>query len=192
LCSACEVSGDGFVGEIAGGDDVRKQAAALAAHAQALGQVDLDEVAISSAKPAERVESLHDSGAPGSTESPRLRPATQRRRALGKGIQAGGAMAIVVPAIRLGVLNETGNGQAVLRQADAAGTEILADLFVLQAVEAVVVEEGLSDRDSGPSSGIVGRRAACGRRAFESCPRTPLGAAGRGEALQFGAADGGH
>ena len=33
--------------------------------------------------------------------------------------------------------------QAVLRQTDASGKEILANLFVLQAVKAVVVEKGL-------------------------------------------------
>ena len=39
-------------------------------------------------------------------------------------------------------LQWTGDGETVLRQADAAGTEILPDLFVLEAVEAVVIEQG--------------------------------------------------
>src|SRR5664280_2060612 len=56
-----EVIGYGFVGEIAGSDDVRKCDAILAADAKTLRQVDLDEVPISPAKPAKGVQNLHDS-----------------------------------------------------------------------------------------------------------------------------------
>src|ERR1019366_10037772 len=48
-----EVIGDGFVGEIAGSDDVRKCDAILAADSKTLRQMDLDEVPILSSKLAE-------------------------------------------------------------------------------------------------------------------------------------------
>jgi hypothetical protein len=51
---------DPIVGEVTGSDDVRQQRAALAAHAEALGQVSLDEVAVTAAEFAEGVERLDD------------------------------------------------------------------------------------------------------------------------------------
>src|ERR1035437_201980 len=49
---------DASMGQVAGGDDVRHRRAAFASHAQALGQVRFDEVAMPLAELAERVERL--------------------------------------------------------------------------------------------------------------------------------------
>src|ERR1035438_5153837 len=49
---------DASMGQVAGGDDVRHRRAAFASHAQALGQVRFDEVAMPPAELAERVERL--------------------------------------------------------------------------------------------------------------------------------------
>ena len=50
---------DGLVGEIARGDDVRDRGFQGIGHATALGQMNLDEVTISSLKAAKRMERLH-------------------------------------------------------------------------------------------------------------------------------------
>jgi len=188
-----EVSGDGFVGEIAGGEDVGKRAAALLADAKTLGQVNFDEVAVSSAKAAERIEGLDDSGAPGPASSYATGQRHHSDAPLGKGTETGGAIAIgvmgTIHAIRLSILNEAGDGKAVLRQADAAGTKILTDLFVLCSVEAEVIEEGI-ERSRLISVGIVRSRQHVVKQRVNHARVVGLGAASRGESLQFGTAHG--
>ena len=65
-----------------------------------------------------------------------------RDPAIGEGLDAGSAVASI-DVIRLCVLYETGDGEAVLRQTDATGTEILPDLFLLEAVETMSVKKSL-------------------------------------------------
>jgi hypothetical protein len=149
--------GDRFVGEIAGGDDMWKRRAALAAHPKTFGQVDLDEVAISSAKPAERVQSLYDSR---TMRPPRAYASSQGDNCntpCGKGIQTNCAVT-PINVVRLDVLNKAGYRQAVLRQADPPGKQILADLLVLQAVESEVVEKCLERSFLIPSPIVTGRQ----------------------------------
>src|ERR1035437_9508955 len=55
---AGELPLDGIMGQVAGGYDVRQQRAAFAADAQALGQMQFDEIAMPPAELAERVERL--------------------------------------------------------------------------------------------------------------------------------------
>jgi len=89
--------------------------------------------------------------------------------------------------IRLSVLNKSGDGQAVLRQTDASGNEILSNLLVLQAVKAVVIEQGL-ERLLLPSFGIVAGWEQVIKQGLNHACIIRIGTACRGEALQLGAA----
>jgi hypothetical protein len=46
----------------------------------------------------------------------------------------------VVEAVRLSILNQAGSPQPILRQAKPPGAKILSNLFVLESVEAEVVQ----------------------------------------------------
>ena len=87
-----------------------------------------------------------------------------------------------VEQVRLGVFNETGARQAVLRQPNPSGKEILADLFVLQAVKAVVVEEG-SERLLPAAIGIVTGREHVIEQGLNHAGVFRFGAACCGKAL---------
>ena len=89
--------------------------------------------------------------------------------------------------ICLGVLNKTGNGQAVLHQPDPSGKEFLANLFVLQAVKAVVVEEG-PERSLLVPFGILAGREHVIKQCLNHARIIRIGAACRGETLQLGMA----
>ncbi len=122
-----QVAFDGLVSQIAGGDDVRRQGAGLAAHAQALGQVDLQEAAAAAAQKAKRVEGFDHSGAFGPAAAQassqgdyRDGPIRQRRAAefqIAARQLAGG----VEDGVRPGVFDLAAGRQTVLGQADAAG-----------------------------------------------------------------------
>ena len=93
--------------------------AAFLTDAKTLGQVDFDEVAIMAAEFAKRIQCLDDTG---SARPARAHASRQRHHGnapCGKGIETGRTMTII-EAIRRGILNEAGGGQAVLRQTDAA------------------------------------------------------------------------
>ena len=60
---AGEPVGDGVVGQVAGGDDVRQRGSAELAGAAALGEVDLDEVAMGAGEFGERIERFDDARA---------------------------------------------------------------------------------------------------------------------------------
>src|SRR5450631_1418142 len=100
------MSGDCFVREVTGRNDVRKRGAALAANPNALREVDLDKVAVLSAKLAKGVQCLHNSG---TMCPPRTHAARQRHNcnsAAGECIQTGGAMT-TINVVGLSILNET-------------------------------------------------------------------------------------
>jgi len=92
-----------------------------------------------------------------------------------------------IERVRLGVFNETGSRQAVLRQANPAGKKILADLLVLQAIKAEVVEER-SERLLPVPIGIVTRWEHVIKQGLNHARVFRLGAACCGEALQLGTA----
>lgn len=79
--------------------------------------------------------------------------------------------------------------EAVLGEADATVAEVGPDLFVLGAVEAVIGEE------LGEGWGGVGALGGAGQEGIEKgldhARQLGLGAAGGGEAVEFGASGGG-
>ena len=137
---AREMLRDRIVRQVAGGDDVRQQRAALAAHAQALGQMRFDEVAMPSAQLAEGIERLDHAGA--------LRPATAHAAGqgdhgdtpFGQRLHAQRAMPRI-EFIGRGIFDVARDRQTILRQTNAAGAQVGLDLLVLHAVEAVGFEQ---------------------------------------------------
>ncbi len=143
-----EELGDRLVREVAGGEDVGEVGAGLAGDAAGLGEVGLDEGAVAAGEPAERVQGLDHAGA--------LRPAAPgaggQRHHGDLAPSQRGEPSLAEPAVpgervrghhvlRPDVLDHRARRQAVLGQADAAVAQVGADLLVLGAVEAVLLQE---------------------------------------------------
>jgi hypothetical protein len=142
---------DRLVGEVARGYEVRHAGLVSFRGPPAFGQVDLDEIAVLSAEAAEGMQGLDHAGP--------LRPAASRPGGQGQhGHRAGGQGRLAQPAalavdraagraveelVAGDVLDRAGGGQAVLRQPDAAGAKVGADLLVQLRIEAVFLQEPL-------------------------------------------------
>ena len=180
---------DRIVGQVAGGDDVRQQRAALAAHAQALGQVHFDEVAMPAAELAERIERLDHARAlgPAAAHAAGQRdhgdtPFGQRlhaQRSRCRGSSSSGTASSIWLRDR----------QAILRQADAAGAQIGLDLLVLHAVEPVGFEQCFQALGAVRLL-ILRARQQVVEEVLHHAGEVFHGAAGGGEALEFRAASG--
>ena len=167
----------GRVRQITRREDVRQRLAGELADAAALGEVRFNEGPVRAVEFAERMQRLHHARA--------LRPAAAHAGgerdhgefAAREGGEAGFAKFLRqrrggVQDIRVvHVLDIGAGGQAVLREADAAVFQIVANLLVLHAVEAVLFEqfgEALLLAAFAFSSA-----AADGRTAFASCRQIP-------------------
>ena len=185
----------GAVREVAGGENVRRQHARLAAGAQALGEVDLDEAAVAAAELAERVEGLDHARALG----PAAAHAAGERN---HGDAAGCERFLAGAAAGLGDLRGLGqvagadvfddgvHRQAVLRQANAAGAHVGLDLSVLHGVETVLLQHGLQGMGSVGGLFLAARQQVV-EHLLHHAGEIRLIAAGGGEVVEFGAARGG-
>ena len=138
------------VGQVAGGEDVRQRRAGLARNAPALGQVRFDEGAVAPAQFAERMQRLDHARALGPAAAGAGGQGDHRHLAVPQGLQAellrARAQALrrsvaSTTSLVLHVLDDRAGGQPVLGQADAAVFEVGADLLVLDAVKAVLLEQ---------------------------------------------------
>ena len=131
--------------EVAGGENVRHRRACDARDAARFCEVRFEESAVPACELAEGMQRLHDAralrpaarGAGGEADDGGFAIAERGESARG-GIAGRGAVGEIA---RRGVLDHGGGGKTVLREADAAGFQVAADLLVRLAVEAVFHEQ---------------------------------------------------
>src|SRR5674476_1080410 len=180
---------DRIVRQIAGGDDVRQQRTAFAAHAQALGQMHFDEVAMPPAELAERIERLDRTRALGPAAAHAAGQGDHGDTSFGQRLHAALAMP-GVEFVRSGIFDAAADRQAILRQANAAGTQIGLDPLMLHAVEPVGFEQCFQAQ-SAAGLLILRARQQVIEEIVHHAGEVFQGAAGGGEAFQFRAASGG-
>jgi len=150
MALAGEVRGNATVRQVAGGDDVWQRVHCQPADAPALGQVHLEEGAMSPSQPAERMQRLHHACAlrPPGSDAARQRhhrhcTRTQRLQPLAAVLrQRLQACACVEHMTVFDIADVAVGRQAILRQAQPARAHVGTDLLVLHRIETMFGQHG--------------------------------------------------